>query len=81
MQTVARYGAMLGWPMTQNKPNNPVATAIAFGLLTGLGFAVVGQRVWDEMEVSQGLTIAVVAVGFLLGAGVTWIARGKRSAS
>lgn len=58
--------------MAEKKPASPVTTSIAVGLVTGLGFSIVGTRLWDELEVSQGLTALVIAAGFVIGAGATY---------
>lgn len=64
----------------QNKPS-PITATLAGGLVTGLGFSVVGSRIWTDLEVSQSLTMLVIGVGFVVGAAATFAIVSKRSGS
>lgn len=65
--------------MAEKRKNSPVVVAIAGGLFTGLGFSFIGPRVYNDMEHSQGLTVAVIAVGFVIGFAVTFLAVRSKS--
>jgi len=65
--------------MEEKKPTNPIVATIAGGLAVGLGFGVVGPRVWNELEVSANLMMLVIGVGFIIGAAATFAAVRKKS--
>lgn len=66
--------------MSEKKTTSPIKVTIAGGLATGLGFAVVGARAWNDLEASQSLTMLVIGVGFVLGAAATFAVIRKDSA-
>ena len=59
---------------------SPATGAFAVGLLVALASSFVGPRLWSTMETSQGLTLGVMVVAFLLGAVPTYLVMQKGAA-
>ena len=62
----------------EKKKNSPVTIAIAGGLFCGLGASIVVPNFTKALDTSQSLTILVIAIGFVVGATVTYFAARPR---